>query len=247
MVESGFNVWVLVVMCPLNIPANARLSSGALEPMRGTALTERQRQALEAIRESLREHGVAPTCGELARAMALSNVSAVGGHLAALARKGWIAIIPSVERGIRLLREGAPILDGAHLPAVATGSVSALEECRNLPRLNDFESVTREFEATPDYFVRVEDDALDTMGFTTGDIVAVRHQPHARNGDIVLARLGDEVTLRRYARTGPDAMEFQPASTNPEHKPMRVDADTDDAAIVGVVVGAIIGTRRAGE
>ena len=85
------------------------------------------------------------------------------------------------------------------------------------------------------------------MGFTTGDIVAVRHQPEARNGDIVLARIGEEVTLKRYERTGPHTVEFQPASTDPVHEPIRVDARTEDVAIVGVVAGAIIGTRREAE
>ena len=92
---------------------------------------------------------------ELANAMGLSNASAVSGYLAALARKGWLEVLPSVDRGIRLLREGAPILDAAHFPAVAAGSPIAVEECRNLPRLHDFESLSSEFEARPDFFVRV--------------------------------------------------------------------------------------------
>ena len=58
------------------------------------------------------------------------------------------------------------------------------------------------------------------------------------------ARIGEEVTLKRYERTGAHTAEFQPESTNPEHKPIRVDARTDDVAIVGIVVGTIIGTRR---
>ena len=62
-----------------------------------------------------------------------------------------------------------------------------------------------------------------------------------------LARIAEEVTLERYEQTGPHTVEFQPESTNPEHKPIRVDARTDDVAIVGVVVGAIIGTRRAAD
>ena len=95
--------------------------------------------------------------------------------------------------------------------------------------------------------VRVEGDSLGKVRFTTGDIVAVRHQPEARNGDIVLARIGEEVTLNRYERTGPHTVEFQPASTDPVHEPIRVDARTEDVAIVGVVVGAIIGTRREAE
>ena len=247
MLESGAGGSSLMDTCPLNIAAKNRVSRGDWEPVRGTALTERQRQALEAIRESVRERGMAPTHTELADAMGLPNASAVSGYLAALARKGWISVLPSVDRGIRLLREGAPILDAAHLPAVAAGNPTVVEECRNLPRVHDFESLSRQFEATPDFFVRVEGDSLDKVGFTTGDIVAVRHQPEARNGDIVLARIGEEVTLKRYEQTGPHTVEFQPESTNPEHKPIRVDTRTDDVAIVAVVVGAIIGTRRAAD
>ena len=111
--------------------------------------------------------------------------------------------------------------------------------------MHDFESVSRQFEARPDFFVRVEGDSLDKVGFSTGDIVAVRKQPEANNGDVVLARIGQEVTLKRYQRLSKDMVEFQPVSTNPEHQPIHVDANTDDVAIVGVVVGAIIGTRRA--
>ena len=174
-----------------------------------------------------------------------SSGTAAAGHLAALARKGWVEVIPAVDRGIRLLREGAPILDDAHLPAVAAGNPTVVETCQNLPRVQDFESLAREFEATPDYFVRVAGDSLDRLGFTTGDIVAIRQQPEARNGDVVLARIGEEVTLKRFERTGEHTVEFQPESTNPEHGPIRADLRSDDIAIVGVVVGAIIGTRRA--
>ena len=97
-----------------------------------------------------------------------------------------------------------------------------------------------------DGLVRVEGDSLNKVGFASGDIVAVRKQPDANDGDIVLARIGQEVTLKRYQRVSNKTVEFQPVSTNPEHEPIRVDARTDDVAIVGVVVGAIIGTRRAG-
>ena len=247
MLESDTDVRSTVVTYTPTIPTRRGVSSEGWERMRGTALTERQREALEVIRESLRERGVAPTHSELAQAMGLSNPTAAAGHLAALARKGWVEVIPAVDRGIRLLREGAPIVDAAHLPAVAAGNPTVVQECRNLPRLHDFESFSREFEATPDFFLRVEGDSLNAVGFTTGDVVAIRHQPEARDGDIVLARIGEEVTLKRFQRTGADTVEFQPESTNPEHKPIRADLRTDDIQIVGVVVGAIVGGRRAAE
>ena len=179
--------------------------------------------------------------------MKLQNPSGVDGHLSALAKKGWIELLPSVDRGIRLLREGLPIVDADHLPSVAAGTPRVVEECRNLPRLHDIESVIDQFESRPDFCVRVAGDSLDRLGFTTGDIVAVRHQPEARNGDVVVARIGEEVTLKRFERVDEHTVEFQPQSTNPEHKPIRADLRTDDVAIVGIVVGAIIGTRRGAE
>ena len=215
--------------------------------MRGTALTARQRKALEAIRKSLRERGMAPTHAELAQALGISNPTGVIGHLGALTRKGWIEVIVGVERGIRLLREGAPILDGAQVPTLTAKGAGALEEDGNLPRLHDFESFAREFAAPPDLFVRIDGKCLDTAGFARGDIVAVRRQPEANDGDIVLARIGPEVTLKRFQRIDAKHVELQPGSTNPEHEPIPIGPTTHDTEIVGIVVGAIVGRRRSAE
>ena len=179
--------------------------------------------------------------------MGLDHSSAVEGRLKALARKGWIEIERSGDRGIRLLREGMPILDTEHLPAVTAGNPRTFEECRNLPRLNDLESIIGQFESRPDYFVRVEGDSLDAVGLASGDIVAVRKQPEANNGDIMLARIGAEVTLKRLQRIDAERVELQPVSTNPEHDPIKIEPTIEDFEIVGIVVGAIIGTRRAAE
>ena len=88
---------------------------------------------------------------------------------------------------------------------------------------------------------------MDKVGFASGDIVAVRRQPEARDGDIVVARIGEEVTLKRFQRIDADTVELQPVSTNPEHKPIKIGPTTADTEIVGIVVGAIVGTRRATE
>ena len=230
---------------PHSIRKSEQVSTGVADAMQGAPLTEKQTRVLDAIRASIRDRGVAPSHVEIARAVGLpeGSTTAVEGHLKAIARKGWIEI-EGVARGIRLLREGMPILDAEHLPAVTAGAPRAVEECRNLPRLNDLESVLAQFESRPDYFVRVEGDSLDKAGFATGDIVAVRRQPEANDGDIVLARIGPEVTLKRFARTDAEHIELQPVSTNPEHKPIRIGPTTEDAEIVGIVVGAIVGTRR---
>ena len=230
--------------CVPIVPETKRVSTPSAEPMKGATLTDRQREVLEAIRTAVRETGLPPTHTELARSLSLEHTSGVKSHLRALARKGWVELLPSVERGIRLLREGMPILDAEHLPAVAAGTPNVIEECRDLPRLHDLESVLGQFEARPDYLVRVEGDSLDRAGFASGDIVAIHRQPEAHDGDIVLARIGDEVTLKRYQRTGPKTIELQPVSNNPDHEPIQVGPTTSDAEIVGIVVGAIIGGRR---
>ena len=230
----------------LTISDTERVSRSG-ESMKGAQLTERQRTVLEAIRRAVRETGLPPTRTELAKALNFEHASAVKGHLEALAKKGWVTLLPSVERGILLAREGMPILDSEHLPAVAAGTPNVIEECRDLPRLHTLDSVLDQFEARPDYLVRVEGDSLDRAGFATGDIVAVRRQPEAQDGDIVLARLGQEVTLKRYERTGPHTIELQPVSSNPDHESIEIGPTTDDAEIVGIVVGAIVGTRRGAE
>ena len=90
--------------------------------MRGTELTAKQELALTLIRESLKERGVPPTRAELAAKMGLSKPSSVDNHLVALEKKGWANIGRATSRGIRLLREGAPLVNEDELPAVAAGT-----------------------------------------------------------------------------------------------------------------------------
>ena len=211
--------------------------------MRGDELTDRQSQVLDIIRRHVKRRGVPPSRTELASEMSLAHPSAVDGHLNALAKKGWVELIPTVERGIRLLREGAPLLDVDDLPAVSAGTPIVAEERAEPPRLNDFESFSNQFEARPDLFVRVSGDSLDKVGFRTGDIVAVRRQPEAVDGDVVVARIGEEVTLKRYHRASEELVELKPESSNPQHETIQIDAHTEDFEIVGIVVGAIVGPR----
>ena len=212
--------------------------------MRGFELTERQLETLTIIRRHIKRRVVPPSRAELCQELGITYHSAVNGHLNALARKGWIELLPSVERGIRLLREGAPILDPEQLPAVAAGNPMMVEDRPPVTRLHDFDTLVERFSGRPDCFVRVKGDSMDRIGFRSGDIVAVKRNPDPNNGDVVIARIGDEVTLKRFVRKDKCTVELQPESNNPEHKPIRIDAQTDNFEIVGVVVGAIIGTER---
>ena len=91
--------------------------------------------------------------------------------------------------------------------------------------------------------MRLTGDSMDKVGFRTGDILAVRRQAEARNGDVVVARIEADITLKRFERTGKSTVELQPVSTNADHKPIKIRPTTTDVEIVGVVVGAIVGTR----
>ena len=209
-----------------------------------TELTERQHEALTIIRRHLQVRGVPPSRSELAKEMGIANPSSVDKHLNALAKKGWVELHASVERGIRLLREGAPLLEEDDVAAVTAGTPVVAQSRREPKRLNDFDSFSAQFEARPDYFVRVRGDSLDKAGLRTGDVVAVRRDAQARDGDLVVARTGHDITLMRCRRDADDVIELRPESTNPAHEAIRVDRDTAHIEIVGIVVGAIVGTRR---
>ena len=229
---------------PSRICSSVSMSSRGPKTVQVRELTERQREVLDAIRAHVRRHGIPPSRAELAAAVGLKHDSAVDKHLTALAKKGWIERERGMRRGLRLVREGAPILDPDQLPTVSAGTPIVAEESASVARLADMDAVMEQFEAKPDFFVRVQGDSLDKMGFKTGDIVAVRRDPEPREGHLVVARIGVEVTLKRYHRTGTYTFELQPQSSNPEHEPIQVDTRSEDFEIVGIVVGAIIGTPR---
>ena len=123
--------------------------------MKGTELTGKQQLALTLIRRSLKERGVPPTRAELASEMGLAHPTSVDKHLIALERKGWADISRATSRGIRLLREGAPLLEEGDIPTIRAGTPILAEERRKPKRLNDFESFSEHFDGTPDYFLRV--------------------------------------------------------------------------------------------
>ena len=215
--------------------------------MKGVALSPRQAEALDAIRAHIKQMGVPPSRPELCRALGIKYQAGVDRLLDALHRKGWIQILPSVDRGIRLLREGAPILDAEQLPAVATGNPIVAYDQPEPARLHDFDSLVDQLGIKPEWFVRVAGSSLEKVGFRSGDVLAVKRSPPAgdlRNGDIVVARIGGEVVVKRFSRKDADTIELHSESHDPEHKTIRIDANTVDFEIVGTVVGAIVGTRR---
>ena len=209
--------------------------------MRGSDLTDRQHEVLEYIREHLRRWGLPPSRSELTRSLGLASATAVNYHLRALQRKGWIQLNPGKDRGIQLLREGTPVFDPGRLPEVAAGTPMLGDESKAVLRVQD--DLARQIHPQADFYLIVQGDSMDRVGFGSGDIVAVRRNPEPNEGDVVIARIGQEVTLKCFHRADPDRIELQPRSSNPEHKPIVIDGTTADWEIVGVVVGAMIGAR----
>ena len=128
------------------------------------------------------------------------------------------------------------------LPLCVAGAISAgqpiLAEERVVRKYPA--AVAEMFSSKPDYFVEVGEDSMNRLGVMAGTVVAVQMRVDARNGDVVIARVSDELMLKRYYRIGERDVELRPESTNPEHERIKIDLRTDDFEIVGVVVGALV-------
>jgi len=194
-------------------------------------LTPRQTEVLDFIREYIKLEGLPPTIVEIAEAIGVTSPNGVRDHLKALERKGAIELIPHASRGIRVIRRkkyaGLPIVG-----RVAAGSPILAEEniedhCQLGPGL---------FTPRADYLLRVEGMSMRDAGILDGDLLAVHRSPDIHNGQIVVARIGDEVTVKRLRLRGKTAY-LEPE--NPEFETIKVNMRKDELAIEGVVVGVI--------
>ena len=208
--------------------------------MRGHDLTDRQQEVLEHIREHLRRWGLPPSRSELTRSLGVASATAVNYHLQALERKGWIQLNRGKDRGIQLLREGTPVFDPERLPEVAAGTPMLADESKAVLRVQD--DLARQIHPQADFYLLVRGDSMSSVGYRSGDIVAVHRTPDANEGDVVIARIGTEITVKCFHRPSADRIELQPRSDNPEHKPIVLEP-SDDWEIAGVVVGAMTGPR----
>ena len=196
-------------------------------------LTSRQLEILEAIRRHLAQHRRPPSRPELAKSLGLASTNAVFKLLSALERKGAIEIEPGLARGIRIKEEvGLPLVG-----RVAAGSpVLALE---NL--LGHYPVDPSLFIPRADYLLQVRGLSMRDEGILDGDWVVVHRTSEAKSGQIVVARVGDEVTVKRLKMRGSKA-ELIPA--NPDFKTLHLDLDRDRLAIEGIAVGVIRNLSR---
>jgi repressor LexA len=191
-------------------------------------LTPRQAEILQLIRDTIEETGFPPTRMEIARMLGFASPNAAEEHLRALERKGVIEILDGTARGLRLkealglplvgrVAAGAPILAEEHV--VGRYSVD--------PNL---------FRPRADYLLKVRGMSMRDAGILDGDILAVHKTVDARSGQIVVARLEDEVTVKRLRRRGA-TVELLPE--NPDFKPIVIDSRETPLAIEGIAVGVI--------
>jgi repressor LexA len=199
-------------------------------------LTERQAEVLRLIRELTEVSGFPPTRAEIARAMGFRSVNAAEQHLRALEKKGVLEISSGASRGIRVRDRGANKL-GRLLELPVIGRVAAgspiLAEAHVQGR---FQIDPNLFTPRADYLLRVRGMSMRDAGILENDLLAVHRSHEARSGQIVVARLQDEVTVKRLRRRG---YSVQLLPENPEFEPIELDLRRDPLTIEGVAVGVI--------
>lgn len=194
----------------------------------GTELTPRQAEILELIRGYVAETGMPPSRPELARMLGIASTNGVFKHLDALARKGAIELVPNAARGIRVVAEkGLPLI----------GHVAAGSPMLAIENTLGFHAVDPNlFNPRADYLLQVRGLSMRDEGILDGDWIVVHRTTQARTGQIVVARVGDDVTVKRLKLRGHKA-ELIPA--NPDFETLHLDLHHDALTIEGVAVGVI--------
>ncbi|HSD70642.1 MAG: transcriptional repressor LexA [Woeseiaceae bacterium] len=195
-------------------------------------LTPRQLQILNMIQDFMSEYGMPPTRAEIARQLGFKSSNAAEEHLRALQKKGVLDLVPGTSRGIQLkdsLREqlGLPLV----------GKVAAGRPILSEEHIETHYRIDQAlFNPKPHYLLRVEGMSMKNVGILDGDLVAVHRTPEVRSRQIVVARVDDEVTVKRYRQDG-SLVWLLPE--NDDFEPIRVDLKQQSMVIEGVVVGVI--------
>jgi|TARA_B100001059_G_C17724025_1_gene522383 repressor LexA len=195
-------------------------------------LTPRQYQVLEMIRDFITEYGIPPTRIEIANDLGFKSPNAAEEHLRALQRKGVIELLPGSSRGIRLkdsLREqiGLPLVG-----RVAAGNPILAEE--NIEA--HYKIDPSMFNPKPHYLLRVQGMSMKDIGIYDNDLVAVHRTTEIRSRQVVVARVDNEVTVKRYSQKG-STVWLHPE--NNDFSPIEIDLETQEMVIEGIVVGVI--------
>jgi repressor LexA len=192
-------------------------------------LTARQSQILDLIRGYIADEGCPPTRAEIANILGFRSPNAAEDHLRALQRKGYIEIVAGSSRGIRLVGEdpGLPVV----------GRVAAGEPILAEQHIEDYQQLEPGlFRPRADYLLRVHGDSMKDAGILDNDLLAVHSTQQAENGQIVVARIDEEVTVKRFRRRG-SIVRLLPE--NPAYEPIRIDLKDQPLVIEGLAVGVL--------
>lgn len=200
-------------------------------------LTPRQAEILQLIKTNINETGMPPTRAEIATILGFKSPNAAEEHLKALARKGAIQIMPGTSRGIRLVAANE---NNVELGLPLVGKVAA-----GTPILAQ-EHVESRYQVDPslfkpnaDFLLRVEGESMKDIGIMDGDLLAVHKTTQVRNGQVVVARVEDDVTVKRFEQKG---SLVQLHAENAEFSPIKVDLNSTPFEIEGIAVGVIRNT-----
>jgi repressor LexA len=215
-------------------------------PLFPAKLTARQQQILELIQSAIARTGAPPTRAEIANTLGFKSANAAEEHLQALARKGAIELVSGTSRGIRLKSDALRSINESRLHNVLTqlalpliGRVAAGSPILAQEHVDQTYHVEASmFRHKPDYLLKVRGMSMRDIGILDGDLLAVQSATDAKNGQIVVARLGDDVTVKRYRRTK-NLIELLPE--NPDYPTIVVDPG-ESFAIEGLAVGLIRNT-----
>ena len=197
-------------------------------------LTPRQSQILDFIKRCLEDNGYPPTREEIAQELGFKSPNAAEEHLKALARKGAIEMTPGASRGIRIPdfepathESGLPIIGRVAAGAPILAQQHVEESCQINPAF---------FHPKADYLLRVRGMSMKDIGIFDGDLLAVHTTREARNGQVIVARVGDEVTVKRFKREGNKVWLL---AENEDFAPIEVDLEEQELVIEGLSVGVI--------
>jgi repressor LexA len=192
-------------------------------------LTQRQAEILQVIRDHIEDTGFPPTRAEIADILGFRSVNAAEDHLKALERKGAIEILPGTSRGIRLTQEtGLPVIGNvaAGKPILAEQHIEA-----------HYQLDSKLFKPRPHYLLRVRGMSMRDAGILDEDLLVVHRTKNAQNNQIVVARLGDEVTVKRFRRKWKNQVWLMPE--NPDFDTIVVDLREQELVIEGIGVGVV--------
>ena len=210
-------------------------------------LTTKQLAMLREIQRQTQRNGMPPTRSELMVAMGYRSPHSVTSHLQALVQKGVVLLLPNSARGLRITTLGTSLLGQAfpdeldkaeELPMLpVVGRVAAGAPILAEQHIEGQYPVAPElFRPRADYLLRVKGMSMREIGILDGDLMAVHRTPEARNGQVVVARLEDEVTVKRFQQTG-HQVELLPE--NPDFSPIKVDLRSQSLVIEGIFAGLL--------